>query len=85
MSRILTDGERLAVYHEHNMIEPLIILLKHGSPVARLVPDTEKVCLGRELAEALAGTELPVDEAKAWRRDLQPARKVLKAPAGKWQ
>ena len=61
------------------------VLLKNGSPVARLVPDNEKVCLGRELAEALSGTELPMDEAKAWRRDLQAARKVLKAPAGKWQ
>jgi antitoxin (DNA-binding transcriptional repressor) of toxin-antitoxin stability system len=61
------------------------VLLKNGSPFARLVPDNEKVCVGRDLAEALAATELPADEAKAWRRDLQAARKVLKAPADKWQ
>ena len=61
------------------------VLLKNGSPFARLVPDNEKVCLGRHLAESLAGTELPADEAKAWRRDLLAGRKVLKTPAGTWQ
>jgi len=61
------------------------VLLKNGAPFARLVPDNEKVCVGRDLAEALAGTELPAEEAKAWRRDLQAARKVLKTPADKWQ
>jgi antitoxin (DNA-binding transcriptional repressor) of toxin-antitoxin stability system len=61
------------------------VLLKNGSPFARLVPENEKVCLGRDLAEALAETALPPDEAKAWRRDLHRARKTLKAPADKWQ
>jgi antitoxin (DNA-binding transcriptional repressor) of toxin-antitoxin stability system len=60
------------------------VLLKNGSPVARLVPDHEKVCVGRELAEALAKTQLPEDEARAWHRDLQAARKTLKAPADRW-
>ncbi len=65
------------------------VLLKNGSPFARLVPDglwpeEEKVCVGRELAEALSGVELPADEAKAWHRDLRTARKALKAPAGRW-
>jgi antitoxin (DNA-binding transcriptional repressor) of toxin-antitoxin stability system len=61
------------------------VLLKNGSPVARLVPDNEKVCTGRDLAEALAKTELPEDEAAAWHRELQSARKILKAPADKWR
>ena len=61
------------------------VLLKNGAPFARLAPDSEKVCTGRDLAEALAGTELSEDEAKAWRRDLLTARKILKAPAHKWQ
>jgi hypothetical protein len=61
------------------------VLLKNGSPFARLVPDDEKVCVGRELAEALAKTELPEDEARAWHRDLHTARKILKAPAGRWR
>lgn len=61
------------------------VLLKNGSPVARLVPDDEKVCVGRELAEALAQTQLPDDEARAWHRDLQAARKTLKAPAVRWR
>src|SRR5438034_7655127 len=46
------------------------VLLKNGVPVARLVPDNEKVCTGRDLAEALARIELTSEDAKAWRRDL---------------
>lgn len=62
------------------------VLLKSGSPVARLVPDNvDKVCAGHDLAEALAGLELTESEAKAWRRDLLKGRKALKAPANKWQ
>jgi antitoxin (DNA-binding transcriptional repressor) of toxin-antitoxin stability system len=60
------------------------VLLKNGSPVARLVPDNEKVCTGRELAEALAKNELQQKEAAAWHRDLHAARKTLKAPRDKW-
>lgn len=61
------------------------VLLKNGEPFARLVPDHEKICLGRELAETLAKTKLPESEARAWHRDLQAAHKALKAPADKWQ
>lgn len=61
------------------------VLLKNGSPFARLVPDGEKKCTGRDLARAIGRLELPEDEAKSWRRDLHKARKVLKAPADKWQ
>jgi antitoxin (DNA-binding transcriptional repressor) of toxin-antitoxin stability system len=61
------------------------VLLKNGSPVARLVPDSEKVCQGRDLAEALAKTDLPGAEAAAWHRDLQSARRNLKKPSDKWR
>ena len=61
------------------------VLLKNGVPFARLGPDNKKVCTGRDLAEALARNELPTNEARTWRRDLQAARKVLKAPAAKWR
>lgn len=61
------------------------VLLKNGEPFARLVPDNEKVCVGRDLAEALAETNLPVREARAWRHDLKAARKILKAPVDKWR
>ena len=60
------------------------VLLKNGTRVARLVPDNAKICSGRDLAEALAKTELPEETARAWRRDLQAARRKLKPPAGKW-
>ena len=61
------------------------VLLKNGEPFARLMPDNEKVCAGRDLAEALAKTGLPEKEARAWHRDLRAARGKLKAPADKWR
>ena len=61
------------------------VLLKNGFPVARLVPDNEKVCTGGDLASALAKTELSQDEAAAWHRDLRTARMTLKAPADPWR
>ena len=61
------------------------VLLKNGLPVARLVPESEKVCTGRELAEALAKVEMTEEEAAAWHRDLRQGRKTLKVPADKWR
>jgi antitoxin (DNA-binding transcriptional repressor) of toxin-antitoxin stability system len=61
------------------------VLLKNGSPVARLIPDNEKVCTGKDLAEALAKAKLTADEAVDWHRDLKTARKSLKPPINKWQ
>ena len=61
------------------------VLLKNGAPVARLVPDKEKVCRGRDLAEILTRARLSGEEFKAWRRDLRTAYKTLKAPADKWR
>jgi len=68
--------------HYQNMT---FVLLKNGEPFARLVPDNEKVCTGRDLAEALAKISLPESEARAWRRDLHRARRKLKAPVDKWR
>ena len=61
------------------------VLLKNGSPVARLVPDSEKVCVGRDLAQVLVDAKLSHDEAAAWHCDVQAARKTLKPPADKWR
>ena len=61
------------------------VLVKNGAPFARLVPDNEKVCTGRDLAEILSKTDLPQNEARAWRRDLRTARKRLKAPPDRWE
>jgi antitoxin (DNA-binding transcriptional repressor) of toxin-antitoxin stability system len=61
------------------------VLLKNGKPFARLVPDNEKVCFGRDLTEGLAKTDLPQDGARAWHRDLRAARKNLKASVDKWR
>ena len=61
------------------------VLLKNGLPFARLTPDHGKICLGRDLANALANVELPPKEARAWRRDLSAARKKLKAPVDRWR
>jgi hypothetical protein len=58
------------------------LLLKNGTPVARLVPELvpekEKICLGRDLAIVLREVDLTTDEAVAWNRDLKKARKSLK-------
>jgi antitoxin (DNA-binding transcriptional repressor) of toxin-antitoxin stability system len=61
------------------------VLLKNGEPFARLMPDNERVCVGRDLAQTLANANLPENEAKAWHHDLQAARRVLKTPANKWR
>lgn len=61
------------------------VLLKNGSPVARLVPDSEKVCTGRDLAEIVAKAQLTAGELKAWGRDLRKGRKTLKPPVDRWR
>jgi antitoxin (DNA-binding transcriptional repressor) of toxin-antitoxin stability system len=60
-------------------------LLKNGRPIARLVPDYEKVCHGRDLVKILENIELPAAEARAWHRALRTARKALKAPVDRWR
>jgi antitoxin (DNA-binding transcriptional repressor) of toxin-antitoxin stability system len=52
------------------------VLLKNGEPFARLVPDNQKVCAGRDLAKALSKADLPENEARAWHRDLRTARRA---------
>jgi prevent-host-death family protein len=63
------------------------VLLKNGSPVARLVPEKEEEKTGsvRELAAALRKFNLTPLEARAWRRDLRAARRILKPPVNKWR
>ncbi len=61
------------------------VLLKNGEPMARIVPDNKKVCRGRDLAEVLAKTQLPPDEATAWHRDLNEGRQKLRTPTSKWR
>ncbi len=59
------------------------VLLRNGTPLASLVP--ERVCTGRDLAEALQGFDLPPVEGRSWAKDLRAARKRLKAPRDKWR
>ena len=61
------------------------VLLKNGRPFARIEPDSEKRCTGRDLVDALAGVELSVKEARDWHSELQTARETLPAPTDKWQ
>jgi prevent-host-death family protein len=56
------------------------VLLKNGTPVARLVPENKKVCTGPELAEVLKKVDLTEAEAGAWHGELKAARKILKPP-----
>jgi antitoxin (DNA-binding transcriptional repressor) of toxin-antitoxin stability system len=61
------------------------VLIKNGSPVARLTPEGERLCSGRDLAEALGNARLPDEEAIGWVHDLRAARKRIKTPADKWK
>jgi antitoxin (DNA-binding transcriptional repressor) of toxin-antitoxin stability system len=61
------------------------VLLKNGTPVARLIPDGKKACTGPELAEALRHVDLSKEEARAWHRDLMAGRKTLKPPKDRWR
>jgi antitoxin (DNA-binding transcriptional repressor) of toxin-antitoxin stability system len=61
------------------------VLLKNGKPVARLAPETEKICTGADLAKALENVELTPAEASAWHKDLVVARKALKPQGSKWE
>jgi len=61
------------------------VLLKNGTPVARLVPEKKKAGSVRKLAAALREFELSPEEAKAWNRDLRAARRILKPPVDKWR
>jgi prevent-host-death family protein len=60
------------------------VLLKNGEPVARLVPDGEKVCRAHDLAKIVRKADLTVEEFKAWNRYLRAARKILKPPTNRW-
>lgn len=61
------------------------VLVKNGQPVAHLSPAGEKVCTGKDLAEALAKVRLSEKEARAWRRDMRDARRRLEPPVDKWR
>lgn len=61
------------------------VLLKGGSPMARIVPDEERVCSGAELSRAIEGTRLSTKEAASWNRDLRRASSRLKPLSDKWR
>lgn len=61
------------------------VLLRNGSPIARIVPDGKRYKTNKELAEALAKVDLPKEEARAWHEDLQAARKSLRPAKDKWR
>jgi antitoxin (DNA-binding transcriptional repressor) of toxin-antitoxin stability system len=61
------------------------VLLKNGSPVARLVPEKKKIGSVRKLAAALREFDLSPKEARAWYHDLRAARRILKPPVDKWR
>jgi antitoxin (DNA-binding transcriptional repressor) of toxin-antitoxin stability system len=61
------------------------VLLKGGSPVARIVPDDEKVCTGADLNKVVASARLGREEVGAWSRDLRSTRSRLKPVTDKWR
>jgi prevent-host-death family protein len=61
------------------------VLVKNGKPLARLIPEAEKICTGKDLAEALAHVGLSSADALGWRKDLIKMRKTLKPVEDKWR
>ena len=61
------------------------VLLKGGSPIARIVPDEERVCSGADLSKALASVKLSSGEISSWSRDLGNARNRHKPLRDKWR
>jgi prevent-host-death family protein len=61
------------------------VLVKNGKALARIIPETEKVCTGKQLAEILRKNRLSAANARHWRKDLVRARKALKPATDKWQ
>lgn len=61
------------------------ILLRNGTPIARIVPDGRKYHTGKELAEALAKVDLSEEDARGWHKDLLAVRKTLHTPKNKWR
>jgi prevent-host-death family protein len=61
------------------------VLVKNGKALARIIPETEKVCTGKDLAEALAQIDISPNDALAWRKDLVRTRKILKSAEDKWR
>ena len=61
------------------------VLVKNGKPLARLIPETEKICTGKDLSEALVEAELSPREATLWGKDIHKARKNLKPVEDKWR
>ena len=77
-ARNLEDCVNRAPYRQETFV-----LLKNGVPFARLVPELEKACSGKDLATALARVNLGPAEARAWNRDRKAARVTLKTPRDK--
>ncbi len=65
------------------------ILLKNGSPVARIVPVARKPTRGREVAatlrKAVGDFHIAEEEATLWLHDLEQARGSVPSQAKPWR
>lgn len=61
------------------------VVLDATKPIARLIPAESPRCTGAELGRALAGAELPSEEARAWAEDLRESRAALSPPEDRWR
>jgi prevent-host-death family protein len=61
------------------------VITENGIPVARLVPEKQRICSGSDLAQALARMkDIPIDFAE-WRADLLAAKRAVLPPRDKWE
>jgi hypothetical protein len=80
LARALGNRNKKGFINRAHYQNTTFVLLKNSTPLARIVPDHATVCTGGNLAAVLKETDLSAKEARAWYRDLQMARRKLKAP-----
>lgn len=57
----------------------------NGIPVARIIPEANKSCSGRELAAMLEAINHRAVDFEEWRNDLESGKAALLPPRDKWE
>jgi len=61
------------------------VMTDNGIPVARIIPEAQKSCSGRELAAMLETIKHMAVDFEQWRNDLEASKRALLPPRDKWE
>jgi len=61
------------------------VMTDDGVPVARIIPEAEKTCSGREFAAMLNSMKPVAVDFEQWRNDLESGKEALLPPRDKWE